>query len=220
MMDRRRAILAFIGIVGFAAVARSQPARSSNPVITPPSELQPHSPSIQLPSHPGLIDRLDNAIDRGNGRIEEQQIYELRRLQLLEDERDGRIAPLTQAQRFELDHDREMRIEDMIRRLRKQAAENAQRAELDRRQRELLKLAPLPGGGLAPGMDQKALNVARDRRDAQIAQADRDRSIAIQTRPADREKTESEYSQRLAEINRQYDRDRERIFGMPPTTQP
>ena len=77
-----------------------------------------------------MYERVEDDVDRGRGRIEDERTYEIRRLQDDRDERLRRIQPRRESERFEEEYDRRRRIDaraDAARTERREAGSPSQR---------------------------------------------------------------------------------------------
>lgn len=191
------------------AQQKPDPPPPRNPILTNP------------PRGPSAWERIQDPIDRSTGRITNEPTYQIERLQRERDETYRRTIEQTEFRRFEEERERRLRID--ARERVHIGDEQARKRELDRREYELR----LNAGYMATGQaaaDDRALMLARGRRDEQLVAAQNERAEALRARPGDRERIEEEYQRRANAIRAEYDKERGRILGVdsapPPATQP
>ena len=168
-----------------------------------------------------LYEEVEEGIDRGNGRIEDEQSYQLRRLREDRDERLGRTPRPREAERFQEEYDRRRRTEQ--RRERQQSVERGRRvddpaAESTVRQPTALEQSPGPGGSALSRFvaEQEALLTgARERyqRDLAGAEAERDAAIEAAGSREARAAARRRFDERRAELTRRYQQYRREILG-------
>jgi hypothetical protein len=179
-----------------------------------------------------LYERVEEDVDRGRGRIEDEWTYETRRLQDERDERSGRIQPRREAERFEEESDRRRRIDAQ-----------SQRAQAERREAQSPSRrgaaaaaatgetspagivrptddgVPDPGGSALARFvaeQEQLLSDARDRYQADLRAAEAERDQALRTgggTPKARALAERRFAERRAELTRGYQAYRRRILG-------
>jgi hypothetical protein len=178
-----------------------------------PSEL--HPPSSIPRREPPLYERVESDVDRGTGRIEDEQTYELRRLQRDREERLGRIPPRREFDRLQQDLDRRDRIE---RRDKSQAAavDAARRsAARDNRRPEPL---PQPMGSTVTrwvAQQSKLLDAARVKYQADLAAAEAERDDALRSAKTREARAEASrlFDRRRADLTRTYQQYCKKVLG-------
>jgi hypothetical protein len=199
---------------------------AAGPLDPPPSERGSGMRSAldrTSPAQPGAWERIQGPINRSTGRIEDQQSYELYRLNRLRDERLGRIEPQREFDHLQEERERQLRLDERGQRLLDDA--QRRRAELDLREYELFLRAGLSSMSLQAQADEQELRRAKSDRDEQLIAAETARIEARRLRPGDREQIEQVHAQRVREIREEYERQRQRILGWDslattPTTAP
>jgi hypothetical protein len=164
------------------------------------------------PPVPNNMPGVQAALDRALGYIPDNQVYELDRLDLLRDERLGRVEPMREADRLALERDRQLRLEDRAR-MNAQELERARREELDRRE-YLISL--YSGSSALAGQveaDRIALENAKAERDRALVEASNSLDRGLAQRGADRAELKARYEQQVTAIQNQYKQTRARILG-------
>ena len=159
------------------------------------------------------------ALDRSLGYIPDNLTYELDWLDRQRAEQWGLVEPLRPFDLFEMDQDRQLRIEQAN----KSAGEieRARRRELDRRQYLLYVYRDTNFAVAAQAQaDERELQQVEQNRSAAISKATDEYNRAMRAvagtpaqRAAARQRIESEYQSRREEIRRGYDDARGRILG-------
>jgi hypothetical protein len=175
----------------------------------PPPPISPPPPPVRslfdqpLPGQSSAWNRIQDSIDRSTGRITDEPTHELNQLHYYQQEQLGNVTPPEQFNEFEAEHERQLRLDQ---RAGKQSPPLT-RQDLDRREYELFLNAGLSPTALQTNADEQALLDAQAKRDQQL--------IDAQNAP-----NSAEYAKRVKEIRQQYEKERERILGFGPTTQP
>lgn len=207
--------------------APARPPRERGPVPAPLSFDAVHVPPAahgRPEPRRRLYEEVEEAVDRGTGRIEDEQTYQLRRLRDDRDERLGRIERQREAERFEEEYDRRRRIEQRRERLR---AIERERAAADRiapprpqRPPTAIEQTPTPGGSpLARFVaEQEALlDAARERYQRGLGEAEAERDAAVDAAPSREAAAQARrrFDERRSELTRQYQQYRRGILGQP-----
>jgi hypothetical protein len=143
--------------------------------------------------------------------------YDLGRLNYARDERLGLVPPLREHDRLRIEQERRLRIEARNRRINLDT-ERARREELDLREYEMT----LHSGLYAASADEQALAAAKAARDAQLIEADNQRTRALRAAPDNRAQINADHLLRTRQIRQEYEKRRVAIFGLDPmpATQP
>ena len=192
-------------------------AAAPQPKPIPPAAPPPKLFNNATPPHSPTWNQVENEYDRTTGRITDEQTHELDESQRLGAERSGQI-PYSPFQDFQQDRDRQLRLDQRAWQLPKPPPTTPR--QLDEREYELFLNAGLSTTSLQVMADEQALDNAKSQRDAQLIAAENDREAALKQRPADRAAIEADYAARTRQIRQQYEKERERILGYAPTTQP
>ena len=186
----------FITALGIAFLLGAAPPNNSPP--PPPARLLfDHT----LTGQPRAWDRIQDPIDRSTGRITDESTHELNHIDFLQREQSGHVTPQQQFDEYQADRERQLRIDQ-----RAQSQKPPTREDVDRREYELFLNAGLSSTALQTQADEQALMNAQSHRDQQLIAADNDH--------------DKDYAQRVQQIRAEYERERERILGFAPTTQP
>jgi hypothetical protein len=219
MTSRIMLILAFS--CGAVLAEAPPPPRAPNPPPPPPPVFS-NKPSVLNPPRSALDryppntssnwDRLQDSIDRSTGRIVDEQLYQTQRLERLRDERLQHLAP----QREE--RERRLRIEERARQ--QQFNPQDMNHELDRREYELFLNAGVSPVTSQAWADEQALRAAQAQRDTAILKLNDQRNQQLKQNPADAEQINAQFQKDVQQARNQYEKQRERILGFPPTTAP
>jgi hypothetical protein len=164
-----------------------------------------------------LYEKVEDDIDRGNGRIEDQQTYELRRLRGDRDERLGRVQPQREAERVGEDVDRQERLD-----ARAQRARDGQReAESPTKQQgpdtivEPIPDRPTSVLARAVAEDERRLTSAREQYQADLraAEVERDREATSGGTRQAKAQADRRFVERRGELTRDYQAVRRKILG-------
>ena len=227
-----------IGMMAAAASARDPGPVDTRGRGTPPPQ-QPrfipervdvsklHGPVAEPRARRRLYERVEDDVDRGRGRIEDERTYEVRRLQDDRDERLRRIRARRESERFEEEYDRNRRLA-----ARAEAARAARReAESpSRRGRAIGESSPTtivrptddsipdPGGSALARFvaeQEQLLSAARERyqSDLRDAEAERDESARAGGTQRARALAERRFAERRAQLTREYQQYRRGILG-------
>jgi hypothetical protein len=191
-------------------IAAAPQSKSISPPPPPPPRVFSNSP----PPHSPTWNQVENEFDRTTGRITDEPTHELNDMQRLDAEDRGQI-PYSPFRDFQLDRDRQLRLDQ-----RASQKPPTTPQQLDEREYELFLNAGLSTTSLQVQADEQALDDAKSQRDAQLIAAENDRETALKQRPADRVQIEADYASRVQQIRQQYEKERERILGYAPATQP
>jgi hypothetical protein len=155
---------------------------------------------------------IQTPLDRSLGRIEDQQSYDVGRIEQMRRDRDYSEFRRREFDRFQEDHERELRLDEWARRA-AQEDERARRRELDRR--EYLLYLNAGFGPLAAQVEQDrlALQQARSQRDQALYEASVQLEGAVKEKGADRAALQRQYEESRQQIRQRYEAERERILG-------
>ena len=157
---------------------------------------------------------IQDSLDRSMGRIEDQQSYELSRIEQSRQDRAYDQFRRREFDRFQEDRERELRLEDRARRV-QQDDERARRRELDRREYLLYINAGYSPLAEQVERDRLALQEARGRRDQAVYEASVQLDNAMKQQGANRTELQKQYEQTRQQIRQRYEAERERILGFP-----
>ena len=151
-------------------------------------------------------------LDRSLGRIEDQQSYELGRIERMREDRSDRAIERREFERFQDDRERELRLDER-QRLAEQDDERARRRELDRREYLLYINAGYSPLAEQVEADRLALQEARTQRDQALYEAARQLEDALKQPGANREQLQRQYDESRRQIRERYEVERVRILG-------
>jgi hypothetical protein len=210
-----------------AAMSSPAPARDPGPIdVRGRTAVEPRPGSLSPRATPEprerrrLYEQVEEAVDRGNGRVEDEQTYQLRRLRDDRDARLGRVKPQREVERIDEGQDRRERIEQQAAR-RQRAGERARgrrAGESPRRPPTAIDQTPTPGGStMARFVEEQAKLLAaaqaRYQRDLAEAEAARDAAVdAAGTREA-AALARRRFDERRSRLTRQYQEYRRKILG-------
>ena len=211
-------------VVGVPALARDpetlQPSRGRGEGFVPErvdtSKLHGKPPEPR--ERRRLYERVEADVDRGRGRVEDEQTHEVRRLQDRRDERLGRIKPQRETERFEEEYDRRRRVDATVARERTERREADSSVPTSSSTIVREPLPPGPGGSALARVvaeQEQLLETARERYQADLraAETERDEALrAAQTNPA-RSAAARRFTERRAELTRAYQAYRRGILG-------
>ena len=166
-----------------------------------------------------LYERVEDDIDRGNGRVEDEQTHQVRRHQDDRDERLRRIPPQREAERFQEDYDRQQRIDARGQRVREQRREAESAAKRQGARPETIVQAPpdrpISTLSRAVAEDEQRLTSARERyqSDLRAAEVERDDAIRSGTTRQAKATAERRFTERRGELTIEYQALRRRILG-------
>jgi hypothetical protein len=166
------------------------------------------------PPRNNVWDSIQDALDRSTGRIDDQQSYELSRIEQMRRDRDYSEFRRREFDRFQEERERELRLGEQAMRA-QPSDERARRRELDRREYLLYINA-----GYSPLADQVerdrlALQEARGRRDQAVYEASVQLDNALKQQGANRTELQKQFEQTRQQIRQRYEAERERILGYP-----
>ena len=215
-------------IAGIAA-ASSQPApgRDPGPVdVRGRSAMTPRPSSVtQRPTTPEprerrrLYEQVEEAVDRGNGRVEDEQTHQVRRLRDDRDARLGRVKPQREVERLDEEQDRRRRIERRrAERPREEGRPSAGAGRPQARPPTSIEETPNPGGSTMARFAEeqsKLLSAAQERyqRDLAEAEARRDEAVAAAETREGVALARRRFDERRSELTRQYGQYRRKILG-------
>lgn len=182
--------------------------------LAPPLRSARNTPPPNDP--PSIWQRVERDLDRSIWRIEDTPTYELNRLDLERAANRPNADPQAQRGLFEYERDRQQTLDNV-----RYARERAQNREEQMRRREY-ELWLNDGLSSAIGQqataDRLALEVARQRRDAELSAATEARNQAIggARDPETRSAVERDDQTRRAAIEQTYQSERARILGVDP----
>ncbi|HVT83321.1 MAG TPA: hypothetical protein VHM90_21960 [Phycisphaerae bacterium] len=225
MISRIMLILAFCCTAALADPP--PPPRAPNP-LPPPPPVFSNKPSI-LNSPRSALDRyppntssnwqrLQDSIDRSTGRIVDDQLYETQRLERLRDERLQQLAPQREFDRLQQERERRLRIEQRARQ--EQFDQQDVNHELDRREYELFLNAGASPVASQAWADEQALRAAQAQRDTAILKLNDERNQQLKQNPANAPQINAQFQKEAQQARDQYEKERKRILGFPPTTAP
>jgi hypothetical protein len=199
---------------------RGSSARSNDGFV--PERIDPnvlHPPTHVEPPEPPLYQRVESDVDRGNGRIEDEHTFQLRRRQEDRDFPPGRF-PQADIQRnrdrFQEDLDRRDRLD------RRAANDKANQAKRVAAAAKEVARPPEPlsqpiGSTLTRWVAQqsKLLDAARQKYQSDLAAAEAERADAMRTAPTreGRAKAAQQFDVHRAELTRAYQEYRKKILG-------
>lgn len=200
-----------------------KPATRQEPTYNP-AELDIddlHGPRAAPRERRRLYEEVEQAVDRGNGRIEDEQAYQIRRLQDKRDVRLGRVTPQREAERIEEENDRRRRIDQRRERQRRAERESPRAPEgsaAPERPPTSITETPGPGGSALARFvaEQEALLTrAREQyqRDLGQAEAERDVALAAADSRAERAAARRRFEERRSVLTVEYQRYRRGILG-------
>ena len=167
------------------------------------------------PPRNNVWDTIQDALDRSTGRVEDQQSYELSRIEQMRRDRDYSEFRQREFDRFQEERERELRLGDRQGRA-QHDDERARRRELDRREYLLYLNAgfsPLAG---QVEQDRLALQQARAQRDEALYAASVQFADALKQKGADRAALQKQYEETRQQIRQRYEAERERVLGYVP----
>jgi hypothetical protein len=167
------------------------------------------------PPRNNVWDTIQNSLDRSTGRIEDQQSYELWRIEQMRRDRDYREFRVRDYDRFREERERALRLEERERRA-DQDDERARRRELDRRESLLYVTSPYSPLAEQVERDLKALEQARWLRDQTLYEASLRLDAALKQPGANRAELQQQYEQTRQQARERYESDRTRILGYVP----
>jgi hypothetical protein len=167
------------------------------------------------PPRNNVWDTIQNSLDRSTGRIEDQQSYELWRIEQMRRDRDYREFRVRDYDRFREERERALRLEERERRA-DQDDERARRRELDRRESLLYVTSPYSPLAEQVERDLKALEQARWLRDQTLYEASLRLDAALKQPGAHRAELQQQYEQTRQQARERYESDRTRILGYVP----
>lgn len=199
-----------------SAKSGPRPARDFVPERVDVSRLHPRP---QAPAERRrLYERVEEDVDRGRGRIEDRQTYDVRRSQDDRDERLGRIPPRRDAERLAEEYDRQRRLDAAA------AAAAARRADSGnavRGSEASTIVRDVPPASVdstlarVVAQDQRRLDAARERyqRDLRIAETERDEASRAARTHAEKSRATRAFVERRAALTRDYQAYRRGILG-------
>ena len=170
-----------------------------------------HGPSPRPRQERPLYQRVEEDVDRGAGRIENEQTYEIRRSQEDRDRRMGRLAPRREFDRIQEEEDRRARLQ--------RAARKAEVPPKPAEQGIVVDVEPSAvGSTLARHVaeQEQLLDAARERyqTDLRTAEAARDAVLrAAEASPREKALANRRFQARRAELTRGYQLERRKILG-------
>jgi len=171
----------------------------------------PRVTSTVPPPVPNNMLGVQAALNRALGYIPDNQVYELDRLDLLRDERLGRVEPLREADRLELERDRQLRLDG---RADAQERERARRQDLDRREYLISLYSESSALPAQVEADRVALENAKAERDRALVESSNALDRALGQPGANRAEQKARYERQVTEIQNQYKQTRARILGV------
>ncbi len=223
----KQTFLGVLVVAGVASVAAAQSNQQQNgsdftaltkpdsPFSKTPSAIRvdPRVYDTDPPPRFNLWRSIQDPLDRSLGRIEDQQSYEVGRIERSREERSYDAFRRREFEQFEEDRERELRLEDRARRSEQDEA-RARRRELDRRE-YLVYL----NGGYGPlasqvEADRVAMEQARAGRDRELFEAAAALESALKQPRANREQLQEQYEQTRQQIRARYEAERARILGL------
>jgi hypothetical protein len=214
-----------IDVRGRVAVSATRPgdeparrAPEFNPAEIDRDDL--HGPAPAPRERRRLYEEVEEAVDRGTGRIEDGKAHEARRIQDDRDVRLRRIESQREAERFEEENDRRRRL-DQRREQERRAEGRSTGAKVSRTpNREPTAVEETPGPGRSAlaryvAEQEELLTTARGRyqRDLARAEAERDAAVAAAQSRAGRAAARRRFEERRSALTVEYQRYRRTILG-------
>jgi hypothetical protein len=228
-----------IGMMAATAAARDPGLVDTRGRRTPPPAPAPrfipervdvtqlHGPVAAPRERRRLYERVEDDVDRGRGRIEDERTYEVRRLQDDRDERLRRIEPRRESERFEEEYDRNRRLDARVRAAR---AEQREADSTSRRGAAAGETSPTtivrptddsipdPGGSALARFvaeQEQLLSAAGERYQADLRAAEAERDAAARAGGTQRARAQAErrFAERRAQLTREYQQYRRGILG-------
>jgi hypothetical protein len=164
-----------------------------------------------------LYEQVERSVDRGKGRIEDQQAYDIRQSQLDRDERLGRIRPQRETERTKEEYDRERRIDAAKRRADIETKESASPSRNPPVRAKTEPVAEPFGSALTRvvAQDQRTLESLREgyQKDLRAAEVEREDAVRSASTAQDRASASRRFDDRRATLTAQYQAERRRILG-------
>ena len=198
---------------------------------TGPSVLSPNvsalrgSEDFRLDRPPSVWHQIQRDLDRSNGYILPESLFQLDQLDLLEDPRFDHNEAQRNFELFTRERERQLRLDErqLDQRWQQQRTERQRREDaMKLKEYELyLKAGSFDAAGAQAEADRNALQAAKNTRDEQIKQATKDRDAAIaKLRPDDaaRQDVTRQFEAKRQEIEQAYQKERARILGFDPNS--